>query len=1493
MYLQYLMCEEIAPDVLAAASAAAEIGSGEIGPVADSSLSSASSTHSDSPAYISTPLTSASEGPSQPLPSKLTAALFEKTDEMSFGQSRIWLPYIYLEERSAYNCTTSYRLKGPLDIPRLEKSLELVTQRHQSFRTAFYTELSTGKAMQAVMPSSHFKLETISTANDSEDVTRTFQRIASHTFDLESGDTFIATLLTHGPQYHTIVFGYHHIIMDGVSWQLFLQDMEEFYSPMAPIVAQPSQYLQFSTKQRQLAEKGAHSAERTYWKKEFSDLPSALPLFPFAKASARKPLVRYTTLDSIVFLSSDLMAKIKKVTSNAKTTNFHFFLSVLQALMYRFLEVDDLCIGITDAGRTDQAFLETIGFLLNMLPLRFKLESNQSFLDTLRNTRKKAYSALGNSAVSFHNILQDLNVPASPTDLPLFQILVNYRMGSTKQNTIGDVRLDWLDYEDAKHPFDFTLSIDEMEDGKGALSLSMQDYLYDKEGSDLLLSTYIHLLDAFASDPSQGLDDVSLFDQTEIDRAITLGTGPNTSQAWPETLSLRLDALVKQQPDAIAVKDLTGTHMTYLQISAKANAIASALHNVGATAGSYVASYLEATADVICSMLAIMRLGAVYIPLDTRLPKERLKAIIAESGADTILFHAATADRLRSLEITNARVFDVSTASSTNTGVPNKSKPTAPAFILFTSGSTGKPKGITLTNANFLTHIAAATESMQIGKEVVLQQSALGFDASLAQIFYALANGGTLIMASNRGDMSDLAALMQKEKVTFTLCVPSEYSVLLQYGSTALRECKSWRVAMCGGEAFAANLREKFRDINLPHLEIFNAYGPTEISVASSIGKIPYREETFVGDFKVPIGPAIPNYGVYLLDETSQPVPLGWPGEISIAGPAVSSGYLNNHQLTTEKFVPNNIVAAKQSLEGWKTLYHSGDKGRMLKDGSIVYLGRMNGDSQIKLRGIRIELTEISNAILERSGGAVADAAVTVRGDTNQYLVAYVVFTRQRLPQNSPSYLRQLLVSLPLPTYMRPAFAISLDHFPTTNSGKLDTRALQILPLPQSSQSDDSPLSDTELQLKEVWQSLLSGEEGDTEISRDSDFFSVGGNSLLLLRMQAEIRRIFHTEIALVDLFQNNTLASLASRLDDSESVSLLAKLDWTTESSLTSDILAINRGSTRQRAPGSPLTVLLTGSTGFLGGAILEQLVNNSNIGRVRCIAIRSSGGAAPRQHAVASEKIESYTGDLSLPFLGMSEEDFSRVFQDADVLIHNGADVSFLKSYHSLRAPNVTSTKELAQLALRHDIPFHFVSTGGVAHLSGKDSFGEESVSAYLPPVDGSDGYVASKWASERYLENVNESLGLPVYIHRPSSIIGEDAPSLDILHNTLKYSRLMKAIPDLTGAEGYFDFIAVDSVARGIVSHVLSRQKLPAPQSPTYIHHSGETVVPMTGMKEHLERTEGNAYRVLGMQDWVDAAVERGLNPLVATYLGTAQREGKSLAMPLLTKSQELSA
>lgn len=1455
---------------------------------------------------------------------KVKLASVSRTENMSYSQTRLWFPSVYLDQKTPFNCTTSYRISGPLDVARLGRALEQVTQRHEIFRTSFSTDPATGEAKQSVFSTAHFSLKHLA-GNSGTDVEREFRRTANYVFDLEAGDAFIASIVTHSPLEHTIIFGYHHIIMDGVSWQITLNDAASFYNAPDARLPRPAQYLDFTLKTRQLVETGAHKKKLDFWRSEFPSPPEPMPLFPFARVGTRKALSRYSTIDRVVHIDTALVTRIKKASLSAKTTSFHAYLAAFQTLLLRLLDLEHVCIGIIDANRSDPTFANTVGFLLDMLPLRLDVNRKERFVNTLRNTRTKAYAALSNSGVPLEAILRELQVPASATHTPLFQVLINYRMGALKAPQLGQAQMGFLDYEDAKAPFDLALSIDEKDDGTGMLTFSLQDYLYDSQGVDLLVKTYVHLLDVLSSDSSQRLNEVPIFDQALVSKAIEAGTGPSIEFGWPETSTVvhRVDEWVEKQGDAVAVKDTVGRSLTYSQMVGRVNAIARDLQRAGARPGWSVAVFCEPTVDSICCVLAVLRIGAAYTPLDVRNSTERLAAVVAESLPSLILYHSATQSRLPGLNAGNIAVWNIENSPAISpTVVLNRASPSEPAVNLYTSGSTGKPKGIVLTHRNLSSHFASMGSRLGLDREVVLQQSALGFDASLAQMFYALVFGGTVIMGSNRGDPAELAALIEREKVTVTLCMISEMSALLDYGNNTLSRCSAWRVAMCGGEAFSMSLLRKFRQLELPGLTLFNAYGPTETSIISSIGEIPYQLADREDDFKVPVGPPLPNYGVYVLDDKLQPLPLGWPGELCITGPGVAPGYIGQPALTAAKFQSDQVS------RGWGTIYRTGDRARLLGDGSFVFLGRVDGDSQVKLRGIRIELDDISSSILRSSEGALSNAAVLVRGETNQFLVAYVVFARDRPSLEQPkAYLQQLLRSLPLPVYMRPAVAVPVERLPFTERGKLDNKALAAIPLEQYTDStvddDNDPLSKTESELRDVWTDVLSEVGVGLKIRKQSDFFSVGGNSLLLMRLRAKMQEAFDVSVPLAELFQASTLETLAARIDEEKSPqdrkqSRSSFLDWEAETELPPELLALELPPTiSKNQDDGPITVILTGSTGFLGRELLRQLVASPSIAHIHCIALRS-GRTHDDPTIASSPKVTSYTGDLSSPRLGLSAADARAIFSTPHLaVIHNGAEVSHLKSYHSLRTSNVHSTKQLVHLALAHHRPsssrvsFHYVSTAGVAHLaSAEDAFPETTVRPHPPPRDGSDGYVAAKWASEVFLEKAAAKFGrerLSVTVHRPSNITGQGVGDRDIVHGLLRASVAMRAAPDLraAGATGAFDFVGVEGCAAGVVAGVVGGRKgVDEGALVRYEHRSGDAVVPVEELVAFLEErerggdhgliaaaaaeTSSTGFEVLEWDEWIGRAVRLGgMDELVGAFL----REIKGrIKMPLLVKGEK---
>lgn len=966
-------------------------------------------------------------------------------------------------------------------------------------------------------------------------------------------------------------------------------------------------------------------------------------------------------------------------------------------------------------------------------------------------------------------------------------------------------------------------------------------------------------------------------------------SGPLRASEWPGTLCHRVDQMVQDHGEKVAVKDSDGHVLTFRQLGARVNSIAAALSAARVRAGSKVAVFQEPTSDWICSLLAIMRTGALYLPLDLATPIARLSVIVNYCQPSAIVLHAATLPALPALRSQQAEVINVTTLSSSVTNVSNLANLDSAAVVFYTSGSTGVPKGIVLKHSNLVNEIEWSSKVYGFGVENVLQQSAFSFDMSLTQIFSAIAYGGTLVMVRRdaRGDADAITKIIASEKVSLTGATPSEYVNWLRYGDLDSLRTSDWRVAITGGEQILDTFVNEFQRMEKPGLHVFNAYGPTEVTCSSNKMELLYNDNVSCG--RIAAGFPSPNVSVYIVDDRLRPLPMGVPGEIFVGGAGVSMGYLNE-ELTKQKFIPDVFAPAECLSQGWTTMHRTGDRGRWRHDGAILIEGRIAGDTQIKLRGLRIELRDVETAIVEAANSSVAEAVVSVRllhASGPQILVAHVVFSTDCPLTQRQHLIQKLPHNLPLPQYMCPAVIIPLEKMPVNSSSKLDRLAISSLPLPQSTKkaTGRSSLTEVESKLKRVWEIVLSEDLARLhDINADTDFFHVGGNSLLLIHLQALIYTSFGVRLPLVRLFESSTLDHMASKIQNlAENSATL--IDWQKETMLLADLVQLSNLSVSGKGAAGFKTIILTGSTGFLGKELLNQLVADEGVKTIHCIAVRQSLLYDP---IFESTKVEIHKGDLTFPRLGLSEEDAARLFDEADAVLHNAAEVSHLKSFFTLRQANLGSTKELVRLCLPHRIPFHYVSTAGVDLFSNKEVFEETTIAPYLPPLDGSDGYTASKWASERYLENVNERFHLPVWIHRPSNIAREDIPELDLLQNLLKYSRIMNAVPLCRHVRGALDIVSVSHVAKDILQELDSHVTGPA-GSVKYLHLSGDLEIPLHELKAFLDKETDGDCAILSMTEWAQRAKSTGLNALVAAFFENVEATKELVFFPRLVRNR----
>ncbi|KAF3392622.1 Polyketide synthase-nonribosomal peptide synthetase [Penicillium rolfsii] len=1459
-----------------------------------SSTSSASITAEDSSSdqEDSSSLTSLESG--SDIPDKQRV---ERIAPMSFGQSRFWFLKTFVQDETAFNVTPTFELRGKINVERLSRAVELVGQRHEALRTFFFTDKSK-RHMQGVWSKSSLRLEHVFVADRAE-VDAVMHRMRTHVFNIAEGEIMRVQLVTLAQDHHWLLFGFHHINMDGVSFENIWLDLEEFYEGRSS--SPPSlQYPEFAIRQLREYEEGTWTDDLEYWRSEFEILPEPIPLLPFSLQPARPTVSSYASHRAKLHLGLELSNEVESCCRVFKVTPFHFHLTMWQILLHRQLNVERLCIGLADSNRTDADVLRSVGIFLNLLPIQFLLDSSRSFGNALKETKRVSQEALAHSRVPFDVILSELNVPRSASHSPLFQALYNYRPRTEVSRQFCGCQAEGALLTTGETSHDLQLDVINLGDGDTLLHLLVQKDLYNLEHAEILLHSYEHLVRAFTRNPATKVSWPPLFPEMEIEKGLIAGRGPEIQHQWSSTLVHRIDEMGQLFSEHVAVREPNGLQLTFSQLQGQVARIANELLIQDVTPGTRIGIFQSASINWICSILAIWRVGAVYLPLDKKVGNARLSSMIAESKPKLILTDSASAadfDLLRSLtKMLNVNKF----APQPGILPPNLAMPTQTAIIIYTSGSTGVPKGISLNHSSHMHQIQASSQvwNFPLGKEIVLHQSSYAWDMSMYQILISLCNAATLIIAPNsvRGDPVAITELINSERVTTTLATPTEYLAWLRHGQISLKQ-SSLKLAVSGGEPVTSGLLKGFQSLGKPELRLVNVYGPAEVTIACSAALIPYNQvNSEVMDSCLGLS-TLPNYSVYIVDKKMQPVPIGMPGEVVIGGSGIAEGYLDT-TLTKDSFLPDRYASTFFTSQGWTKIHRTGDRGRLTQDGRLIILGRIKGDNQIKLGGIRINVEEIESALIQSSKGLVSQAIVSLRSgseaeDGGSFLVAFVVLANADADEASSRFLADLPAALPLPQYMRPATVIPVPAFPQTTSGKVDRLAVSKIPISRSTpqMTKSGALLPMEQALRSLWQEVIPRDIIELHsLDSHSDFFHVGGSSLSLVDLQAQVKDQLGVSVPLYQLFEASTLQGMASRIQNISSEQASQSVSWDKElEGLLAELLPCPNIEITNRPSGTGV-VVLTGATGFIGKEILRQLLDDDQVHTIHCLAVRKPLAQLPA--SFAHPKVKVYHGNLGSPRLGLSDSDAFSIFQTADIVIHNGADVSFMKSYQSLKLTNVASTVELVKLALPRRVPFHFISSASVARFASTDSFGEVSVASFPPPAIPQDGYATAKWVCEVYLERVNQSQGLPVWIHRPSSVTGSDAPELDLMSNVLRYCRSTKKIPHSEAWNGAFDFISVESAAAQIIEVVRSSGAASvADKGTSFVYESGEMVFGQNEIQTTMEAEAGQRFEIVPLADWIDAAEAAGMSALLGVYL--RQAADSQILLPRLVKSSEKGA
>jgi amino acid adenylation domain-containing protein/thioester reductase-like protein len=1281
-----------------------------------------------------------------------------KVFPLSFAQQRLWFFNQLEPDSCAYNIPTAVRLIGYLNVTALSLSINEIIRRHETLRTTFSIE--NGEAVQIIHEASEFQLlvidlQALSETEQQNQVTQLAKLEAQKPFNFEE-PLLRVTLLQLGATENVILFTMHHIISDGWSTGILIKELTALYQAFSTntsciLPELPIQYADFGVWQRNWLQGEVQQTQLNYWKQK---LAGTLAVLDLPTDRARGAIQTDRGASASVTLPKSLSEELKNLCQQQGVTLFMTLLAAFKLLLYRYTQQNDIIVGTPIANRNRSEIEGLIGFFVNTLVLRTDLGGNPSFRELLRRVREVTLGAYAHQDLPFEQLVDSLQPERDLSHNSLFQVMFILQNAPTEDLRLKELTLSPVLVENQTANFDLTLSMVETEQGISGWFEYNTD-LFDAARINRMIGHFQTLLAGIVANPDSRLSELPILTELERRQILELWNSSyiNTSQQCIHTL---FEAQVTQTPDAVAVVDLE-EHLTYAQLNQRANQLARYLQTLGVKPEVVVGICMERSIDLIIAVLGILKAGGAYLPIDPAYPQARQAFMLNDATVPILL----TQPHLQEIATHSAQIIcfdnitweDITREAKEN--LENTVTSNNLAYVIYTSGSTGQSKGVMVEHRSLVNAYYAWEDAYQLRTaKCHLQMASFSFDVFAGDLVRALCSGGKLVLCPRDFllEPEKLYHLMQQQQVDCAEFVPGVLRNLIQYLEQSQQRLDWMQLLICGSDSWYVREYEKFQKFCKPNTRLINSYGLTEATIDSS-----YFEAGTVNlpvEQLVPIGRPFTNTQIYILDDSLQLVPVGVTGELYIGGASLARGYLHRPDLTAQKFIPHPFGAQPGVM-----LYKTGDLGRYLDDGNIELIGRI--DNQIKLRGFRIELSEIEAALGRHP--EISEAVVVVQDNKNQQnLIAYVVPSTSQNPNLQPSEIRNFLQAS-LPSYMIPSAIMMLEKLPLTPNGKIDRHALPVPTNYELATTFTPPRNSTEEIIGRIWQEILNIEQVDIY----GNFFELGGHSLLATRLILKIREVFQVDLPLRVLFEYSTIASLAESINTTslDNKFNTKAIDLHAEAVLDSTIIPEQN---IQKVNTQPRCILLTGATGFVGAFLLYELLQQTQAD-IYCLIRASTNEEGKNKlknslesyiiwHKSFSSRIIPLIGDLSQPFLGLSKQKFQEMATKIDVIYHNGAWVHHIYPYSVLKNANVAGTQEVLRLACKvKSKPVHYISTSSVfsgTGLSGLKIIKEDAnLNDYALP---DNGYVQTKWVSEK-LVNIARQRGLAVCIYRIGRVSG----------------------------------------------------------------------------------------------------------------------------------------
>ena len=1040
------------------------------------------------------------------------------TYPLSITQRQFWLIHQLSSDIAAYNIPLGFRIHGNLDVFRLEKSLNQIIKRHEILRTTIYTV--NGKPVQKVAKHSYadFTVKDLRTSlkiNIEKQAEEIINAEVVRPFNLYRGPLLRAAVLQVSDDDYIFLTVMHHIITDLHTNDQFADELAGNYNSVsnwAPVkLPKPDhQYFDYVVWQQDWIRSKKFKSMLTYWKEALDGQSGYLNIF----TDRPRPPVQSLHGDAVLFgLSKELTEHIKRFSRQHKVSFFITMLTAYIILLHRYSGDKHITVGVPHANRRQSKFKNVMGCFINILPITVEFTDNPNAREVLSRVRKAMFEAHRHQEVTFEVIVKALKLKRDHSYNPIYQFGFTFYPPSMLE--LEGMAVEPLKVHNQSSKLDMFAEMWETNEGMGALVEYNTD-IFDKTTIERFIGNYQKLLESIIADPAKAVYTLPIL--TDPEKKQLLEEWNSTEIAYPEDSCIPqlFENQVALTPDATAVV-YENQELTYQDLSQRANKLANYLRKLGVRPEVLVGVFIDRSIEMVVGLLGILKAGGAYVPLDPDFPKQRIAYMIEDSKALVIL-----TQKKFTMELPETQVKVISLdknwaeISKESAETPEADvKPENLAYVVYTSGSTGNPKGVMNEHRGIVNRLLWMQDKYVLTEsDRVLQKTPFSFDVSVWELFWPLLVGARLVVSSPgiHWDPVSLVQMITEQKITTLHFVPSMLQLFLKEKSVI--KCTSLIRVFCSGEALSYDLQERFFE-RLP-VELYNLYGPTEASVDVTFWKCQRGSKQLT----VPIGKPVANTKIYILDHLLQPVPIGVTGELHIGGVQVARGYRNRPELTKEKFIPDPF----RDKPGAR-LFKTGDLARYLPDGNIEYIGR--NDFQVKIRGLRIELNEIE-ALLSKHP-KVSETIVIARKDMTGRKRIGAYFVSKKNAEIPITELHNFLNDK-LPDNMVPSFFIRMKEFPLLQNGKVNRR---VLPEPTSTRPDlvsnfVAPRTKKEQIIGKVWQAVL----GIDKVGINDNFFDLGGDSLLLVRVLLKLHKQFDNDLKLFNLLEYPNIRSLANYLN-------------------------------------------------------------------------------------------------------------------------------------------------------------------------------------------------------------------------------------------------------------------------------------------------------------------------------------------------------------------------